>query len=175
MNNMLAHGRIVLRALEPEDIDLLYEWENDSTLWEISNARTPFSRHVLALYLRDATKDIYEQKQVRFIILNEEPRPVGAVDLFDFEPFHQRAAVGILIHKPEFRRHGYALDALAALEQYSLHVLGIRQLTASIAEDNTASIQLFDKAGYKVTGIRKQWLKSPMGWKDEWFLQKFLV
>lgn len=175
MDKILSHGKIVLRALEPEDIDLLYEWENDSSLWEISHARTPFSRHVLALYLRDATRDIYEQKQVRFIIQTEDLRPVGAVDLFDFDPFHQRASVGILIHKPESKRHGFALDALAALEKYAVHILGIRQLTASISEDNTASIQLFDKAGYKVTGIRKQWLKSASGWKDEWFLQKFLV
>jgi len=175
MDNVFVYGCIVLRALEPEDIDLLYKWENDTSLWVVSNSKAPFSRHLLARYLKDATRDVYEQKQVRFIIQSSELQPVGAVDLFDFDPYHQRAAVGILIHKTEDRRHGYALDALLALENYSLNILGLRQLSACISETNTASIHLFEKAGYKVTGIKKQWLRTPTGWNDEWFLQKMLV
>jgi diamine N-acetyltransferase len=175
MDNILSYGQITLRALEPGDIDLLYEWENDATIWEMSNARAPFSRHLLAQYLQDATRDVYEQKQVRFIIQDPGSRAVGAVDLFDFDPYHQRASIGILIHNTEDRRHGYAKDAISALERYAVEALGIRQLSASISEDNTASIRLFDKAGYQVTGIKKQWLRSPAGWKDEWFLQKILV
>jgi diamine N-acetyltransferase len=175
MYNILKHGQITLRALEPEDIDLLYKWENDSALWELSNAHAPYSRHLLAQYLKDSTRDVYEQKQVRFIIQTTFLQPVGAIDLFDFDPYHQRAAVGILIHKEEDRRHGYALDALTALENYAINALGIRQLSASISEENNASIHLFEKAGYQVTGIKKQWLRTPDGWRDEWFLQKYLI
>jgi len=175
MDNLLEYGCIVLRALEPEDIDLLYKWENDTSLWEVSSARAPFSRHLLAEYLKDATRDVYEQKQVRLIIQNRELQAVGAADLFDFDPYHQRAAVGILIHRKEDRRHGYALDALLAIENYALNILGLRQLSASISEENSASIHLFEKAGYQVTGIKRQWLRTPSGWKDEWFFQKMLV
>lgn len=175
MDDMLRYGQIILRALEPEDIDLLYNWENDTSLWKLSNTRSPFSRHILAQYLKDSTRDIYEQKQVRFIIQTIDLQPVGAIDLFDFDPYHQRAAVGILIHNTENRRHGYALNALNALENYAINALGIRQLSASISEENNASIHLFEKAGYQVTGIKKQWLRTPDGWRDEWFLQKILI
>jgi len=54
-------------------------------------------------------------------------------------------------------------------------VVGLRQLFASIAEDNTPSIDLFQKAGYDLTGIRKKWLNTLKGWKDEWFFQKILT
>ena len=175
MDDLLKYGQIILRALEPEDIDLLYEWENDSTLWKVSNSRTPFSRQILAQYLKDATRDIYEQKQVRFVIQTIDFQPVGTIDLFDFDPYHQRAAVGILIHKTEDRRHGYALDALKALDNYAINALGIRQLSVSVSEENNPSIHLFEKAGYQVTGIKKKWLRTPEGWRDEWFLQKFLT
>lgn len=175
MDDILRYGQIILRALEPEDIDLLYNWENDTSLWKLSNTRSPFSRHILAQYLKDSTRDIYEQKQVRFIIQTIDLQPVGAIDLFDFDPYHQRAAVGILIHNTENRRHGYALNALNALENYAINALGIRQLSASISEENNASIHLFEKAGYQVTGIKKQWLRTPDGWRDEWFLQKILI
>jgi diamine N-acetyltransferase len=175
MNNHLSYGQIILRALEPEDIELLYIWENDSALWEVSHSRAPFSRHLLAQYLKEATRDVYEQKQVRLIIQTLQLEAVGAIDLFDFDPYHQRASVGILIYRSEDRRHGFATDALQALENYAKNILGIRQLSANISEDNRASIYLFEKAGYQVTGIKKQWLRSANGWKDEWFFQKLLT
>ena len=33
---MLVGENISLRALEPEDLDLFYQWENDSSIWKIS-------------------------------------------------------------------------------------------------------------------------------------------
>lgn len=175
MDYLLEYGNVVLRALEPDDIDLLYLWENDTALWEVSNSKTPFSRQLLTRYLQEATRDIYEQKQFRFIIQDIHLQPKGTIDLFDFDPYHQRAGVGIMIYKKTDRRLGYASDSLAALENYCLHSLGIRQLYANISERNDASLQLFQKSGYQVTGIKKQWLKTGTGWCDEWIMQKFLT
>jgi len=174
MKNFLQYGKITFRPLEPEDIDLLYQWENNMEIWEMSNTKTPFSRYILAEYIKNSHKDIYEIKQLRLIIQNKEDRPVGAVDLFDFEPYHQRAGVGILIHKTEDRNQGYATDALKALSDYSLNVLGLKQLYANISEDNRQSISLFEKTGFEKTGTKTNWLKTPEGWKDELFYQKML-
>jgi diamine N-acetyltransferase len=174
-NNRMEYGAVQLRAMEPEDLELLYVWENDTSLWELSNTRAPYSRFVLAQYLKEATGDVFEQKQVRLIIEAEDKRAVGAVDLYDIDLFHQRAGVGILIHKQEDRRQGFAFDTLHALDIYASEILGIRQLYACISEDNTASIQLFEKAGYSLSGIKKKWLNTLHGWKDEWFYQKILV
>jgi len=171
----LKYGKIFLRPLEPEDIDLLYQWENNMEIWEMSNTKTPFSRYILAEYIKNSHKDIYEIKQLRLIIQNKEDRPVGAVDLFEFEPYHQRAGVGILIHKTEDRNQGYATDALKALSDYSLNVLGLKQIYANISEDNRQSISLFEKTGFVKSGIKTNWLKTPEGWKDELFYQKVLV
>ena len=77
MNDRLKQGNITLRPLEPGDIDLLYEWENNMAIWELSNTKTPFSRHILAQYLVEAAKDIYETKQLRLIIQNEKEEAVG--------------------------------------------------------------------------------------------------
>jgi len=35
--------KISLRAIEPEDLELLYKWENNNSYWIISNTVTPFS------------------------------------------------------------------------------------------------------------------------------------
>ena len=175
MNKQLKFGKISLRPLEPIDIDILYEWENNLEIWEVSNTKTPFSKHILAQYIMESAKDIYETKQLRLIIQNENLEAVGAVDLFDFEPYHSRAGVGILIHKKTDRNRGYASDALFALSQFSLEVLGLKQLFANISADNLNSIKLFEKCGFIKVGVKKDWLKSISGWKDEILFQKILI
>jgi diamine N-acetyltransferase len=171
----LAHGKIKLRPVEPEDIDLLYKWENNMEIWELSNTRAPFSKYVLQEYIKNSSRDIYDIKQLRLIIETLNGKPVGAVDLFDFEPFHQRAGIGILIHRVTDRRNGYATDALIALADYAFKTLGLKQLYANISANNTKSIALFEKAGFVQTGIRKSWLKNASGWMDEILFQKFLT
>jgi len=174
MNNQLTYGKISLRSLEPEDIELLYQWENNMEIWNVSNTRTPFSRYILAEYIKESSRDIYETRQLRMIIENENLEPVGAVDLFDFEPYHMRAGIGILIHSAENRNQGYSCDALNAIFGYAVEVLGLKQLYANISLKNEVSIHLFEKAGFIQTGIKKNWLKTPTSWEDEVFLQKML-
>ena len=45
---------IKLRALEPEDIDFLYQLENEEALWEVSDNQLPFAKHLLQDYIRNA-------------------------------------------------------------------------------------------------------------------------
>jgi len=175
MNNpKLEYGKIRFRALEPEDIDLLYEWENDAEIWEISNTYEPFSKFILAKYIRESNRDIYESKQMRLVIETTDGAPVGAIDLFDFDPFHFRAGVGILIHDEKDRKLGYASDALELLCQYAANYLRLHQLFANISEDNLASIHLFKKAGFELAGTKKDWRRTLSGWKSELMFQKIL-
>jgi diamine N-acetyltransferase len=174
MNNQLTYGKIKLRPIEPDDIELLYQWENNMEIWNVSNTKTPFSKYILAEYLKESAKDIYETKQLRLIIQNEDSVPVGAVDLFDFDPYHMRAGIGILIHSAENRNHGYGSDALNVIFRYAVEVLGLKQLYANIALKNQVSIHLFEKAGFTQSGIKKNWLKTTTGWEDEILMQKML-
>ncbi len=175
MNNLLTYGKIALRPLEPADVDLLYQWENNIEIWNVSNTRSPFSKYVLSEYIKQSTRDIYESKQLRLIILDENEEPVGALDLFDFDPYHMRAGIGILIHRVENRNHGYASDSLAAIFGYAAEVLGLKQLYANIAAGNLKSIHLFEKAGFERIGTKKSWLKTFSGWEDEIMFQKMLA
>ena len=175
MNHLINYGKIVLRPLEPEDIDLLYQWENDMDIWAVSNTKTPFSKYILAQYLKESAKDIYETKQLRLVIQNEKLVAIGAVDLFEFDPYHLRAGVGILIHSEDDRNKGYAADTLEALSKYAFEIIGMNQLFANISADNLKSIRLFEKSGFVRVGVKRNWLKTLDGWKDEIFFQKILT
>ena len=45
--SFLMNDRVYLRAVEPEDMDIMYEMENDPSMWDISNFTVPYSRYVL--------------------------------------------------------------------------------------------------------------------------------
>ena len=66
--NILSDQNIHLRALEPEDLEFLYQIENKESFWEVSHTQTPFSKYVLKQYLENAHLDIYESKQLRLLI-----------------------------------------------------------------------------------------------------------
>ena len=104
--NTLKGNTIYLRALEPNDLDFVYEMENDESIWEISNTQTPYSRFLIRQYLENAHQDIYEAKQLRLAICkNDDFSAIGLIDLFEFDPKNNRAGIGILIKNSENRTH----------------------------------------------------------------------
>lgn len=165
---------IRLRAVEPEDIDLMYQWENDCTVWEVSGTLVPFSRHTLQRFLDEQQFDIWQTRQQRLIIENKEGKAVGAVDLFGLEPLHRRAGIGILIAEEEDRRRGYAKDAVTTLCRYAHEVLGLHQLWCNVGSNNIASRVLFFGCGFEECGTMREWLWHPDGWEDQLMLQKIL-
>ena len=171
MEKYLANDIITLRAIEPEDIELLYSWENDPEIWEVSHTLVPYSKYILALYIKNSDKDIYETKQLRLMIDTNEGKTVGAIDLFDFEPHHSRVGVGLLIHNKEDRSKGYASEALDLLISFCFKKLNIHQLYANIESRNKISLGLFEKHGFRICGTKKEWLRTDSGWKDEMMLQ----
>jgi diamine N-acetyltransferase len=151
----------------------LYRWENDPSVWHLSGTLVPYSKYLLRRYLENARKDIYELKQVRLIIeLRSEKRPVGAIDLFDFDPYHRRAGIGILIAEASDRRRGYATEALDAMMDYSFGVLKLHQLWCNIARANEESLRLFMAAGFTLSGEKKEWLFNGQGYESEFLLQR---
>ena len=161
-----------LRALEAEDVDLLYVWENDPAVWGVSGTLAPFSRHTLRRFLDEQRFDLYAARQLRLVVETLDGRAVELVDLFEFEPVDLRAGIGILIHGAGDRGRGFASDALDVLCRYARQVLGLHQLWCSVAPDNAASLTLFRRAGFVECGRKREWRRTPDGWADELLLQK---
>lgn len=170
---LLSDESILLRSLEPEDLEFLYSCENDTNIWKVSNTLTPYSRFVLKQYLADAQQDIYTNKQLRLIIARAEnpQNALGAIDLFDFDPYHLRAGVGIVITKTEERRQGFASHALQLLIEYCFNHLHLHQLYANVGASNIESIGLFEKNGFRKTGTKTDWIFTGPGWEDEYMYQ----
>lgn len=169
---LLTNSQIRMRAPEPEDLDVLYGWENSSELWVHGSTLAPYSRFALEKYITETQlSDIYENKQLRLIIeLIDNEIPIGAVDLYDFDVRNNRAGVGIIIDS-QYQHKGYATQALDLMKNYSFNFLGLYQLYAFISVKNRYSLRLFEKAGYKPAGILKNWILKNNRYEDVQIVQ----
>lgn len=197
----LRGGSVALRAVEPRDIELLYGWENDVSLWAVSGTTEPFSREQMARFVERQLEgaDLLRTGQLRLMVEVQETssadgtsgacgtsgtsgitelagtvKTVGAVDLFEYDPIHRRAGVGIVIYGAENRRRGYAREALEILTRYGREQLHLHQLWCTVGAGNRASRELFRQAGFVETGTKRDWLWTPEGFQDELLFQKIL-
>ena len=170
---MLKGKNIGLRALEPIDIDLLYQWENNMELWHLSNTIVPFSRFVLEQFVLESHKDIYTSKQLRLMIDKKENGnivTIGSIDLFDLDPVNKRAGIGIMVVENEQKR-GFASEALGLMVDYCFKILKLHQVYCNIGADNKVSLKLFKKNRFDIVGIKKEWFLKGDIWMDEYLLQ----
>lgn len=177
----MERGEVRLRALEPEDVDRLYIWENDRDMWPFGGTRAPLSRHQLWEYATNYDANPFAAGQLRLIIelatapdnaipqssqssqssqnSQSSPIPCGIIDLYDIDPVNSRAMVGIMV-APQWRSRGIATRALELVGEYCRDILGLATIASEVASDNLPSIRLFGgKAGYRQVGERPSWYR----------------
>ena len=167
---MLSDNLTRLRALEPDDLDILYNVENDVALWAVGNTNAPYSREVLRQYLLSTTCDIYTDKQLRLVVETHDGEAVGMVDLLSFDAMNARAEVGI-VTLAAHRQKGYGRSALRQLVGYSCEVLHLHQLYAYVASDNQPSLRLFQSCGFVAACELRDWLKTSSGYQSVVLMQ----
>jgi diamine N-acetyltransferase len=170
---MFIKGKTIsLRALEPSDADLLYRWENDRSVWPVSFTQVPFSRFILEDFVNASHQDIYTNKQLRLMVdVADTGETVGIIDLFEFDPQHDRCGLGIFIHK-DHRQNGHAAECIELISEYAFATLLVKQLYVDVNESNTVSLALFEKCGFEKAGLKKSWNKTGLNvYENVWLLQ----
>lgn len=156
---MLRSNDILLRACEPDDLPLLYDWENNTDNWLLSDTVKPFSKYTLSEFIQQDQSDIFTTKQQRFVIQLLQPlKVIGLIDLYQYDPIHRRAGIGILIGDEAERQKGYARQSLECIIHYSKRTLNLHQLYCYIQASNLSSLNLFRQAGFSEVGVIKDWL-----------------
>lgn len=154
---------------------MLYEWENDSSLWACSNTLNPYSRFTIKMYIERALReDVLSMGQLRLMIcLRESGRVIGTLDIFDIDTINGRGELGLFIDRG-FRGMGYSGMAIRIAERYVREVLLLHQLYVHIATDNAECISCFERNGFVRCGVMRDWRKRSSGYADAFIYQKLL-
>lgn len=171
MKKIISNDIVTLRSLEATDLDVLYRWENDTSLWTASNIMAPSPKSYVWQYLQNYDSDIYNTRQLRLMItLTETGEPIGTIDLTNFDPLNNRAELGILITN-EYEGKGYGSEALKLTIGYVRDYLGLFQIYALVIEDNNACTALLKKHGFTTAGLLKHWINHGTELHDVEILQ----
>ena len=166
---MISKGKLRLRKIVSDDVGVLLQWENNPENHKYSETPNYYSREMMQDFV-DSVHDIFVNNQLRLMI-EWDGCVVGCIDLFDFDPYHLRAGVGVLIDT-EFRNKGIAKESLLLLEVYAFKNLNINNLHCIISVENLVSIALFKSCGYSLSGELKSWLKTKNNFSDVFYFQK---
>jgi diamine N-acetyltransferase len=172
MHSILSSNRTYFRALEPSDLTWLYYLENNESLWDLSDTQKPYSQYQLQKYIKNSFKDIYETKQLRFVLCKKENNePLGLFDLFDFDPKNGRVTVGLVISNEKERGKGYGKEGLKLLINFAKEKLRVHQMIACMSAENIVSKKLFESLGFHYIGCKKDWIFNNGVYKDELMYQ----
>lgn len=166
----IKNETISLRCAEPEDTDRVFRWESDRKVWRVSGTHVPYTRFQIEQFLI-GNNNLFSQHQLRLMIdLNATHESIGCIDIYDYDSINERAKVGILIDE-NYRHQGYASITLSLCLDYLFNDLMLHQVYCAVDEKNIESQKLFEGQGFKLCGCRKDWIKTPEGFIDEWEYQ----
>lgn len=171
---LLQDDTITLRPVEPEDLELLYTIENNPDIWNMGTVTIPYSRFALRRFISETQNDLFVDRQLRLIVtLSNSGKAIGIVDLFNFEPQHLRAEIGIVL-LDRYKEKGLAAKAVNLLCGYAGKALCLHSLSAWVAEDNIRSRRLFERTGFQERGLLKDWLSTSGGFRNVIVYQRIL-
>lgn len=130
-----------LKKAEYSDIDLLYEWANDTVVRQNSfnSDKIPYDTHV-----KWFTRMMSDPSVIQYI-LHDDNVPVGQVRL-DIEGDEAEISYSV---SPEHRGKGYGRELLRMIYGVVKNDYpGISTLVARVKSDNIKSKSLFENLGY---------------------------
>ena len=123
--------------------------------------------------LRAAGKGIFVDGSMQLAAL-VDGELVGCIDLYNYDPIHRRAEVGISVER-SWRRKGYATAMLMELDKLCAHQLHLHQLYCDVVASNTVSCHLFERCGYRQIGVMQEWVVVNDEYRDVLRYQKILT
>src|SRR3989338_6921680 len=166
-NNLkLESKRIYLRLMEDKDINKKYlSWINDSAVNRFLESR--FKKWTLC-DLKKYADDIRNSRDSLFfaIILKSRDKHIGNIKIGSINHIHKFADIGILIGDKSCWGNAYAREAIELVVNYAFNSLKLHKLTAGAYATNIGSIKAFQKAGFKIEGVRPKHYRESARYVD---------
>ena len=140
--------------------EFLQPWE---PIWPSDDLTKSAFRRRLAAYARDIDLD---QAYPLFIFRAKDEALLGGITLSNVRRgVAQMASVGYWIGQPHARK-GHMLAAVRTIAPFAFQRLGLHRLEAACIPENTPSRELLLKAGFRLEGEARAYLKINGVWRD---------
>jgi len=149
---IIAHGSIYLRPGEREDIPLFVTWMNDDRTTRTLGLIAPISKASEEQWFDGMLAEQGKSSYFFVACLLADERPIGTLSLFDFQPIHGSACLGILVGDPADRRRGYGTDMLRALLGFGFRRLRLERVWLDVYDFNPGARRVYERVGFVLEG-----------------------
>lgn len=149
----LKGKRVLLRALEKEDMDFLREMINDEEMEKcVVGWSFPVSKYEQEKWFE---KQVVDKHNLRFLIENEEKK-IGLVTITNIDWKNRKASLGIKLYGENVKGKGFGTDTILTGMKYAFEELQLNRLYANILEYNETSLRLYKKCGWTIEGTARK-------------------
>ena len=161
-------GKLVrLRALEPEDWEIHYEWNKDSEMSKsLDYVWFPQSRAAVKKWAEETASQKVSNDQPDFVIETLDGEYAGFMGIHGVDKRVGTFKYGIAI-LPQHQRKGYASEAIKLVLRHYFNELRYQKVTAHVFSFNTASIQLHERLGFQLEGTLRRMVYTDGQHHDE--------
>jgi ribosomal-protein-alanine N-acetyltransferase len=147
-------SRVFLRALEPEDFELIYRWHHDEKMTSQLSGNVYFISKARERKWTEE-KSLDDQKSLYLgICLSELGEMIGYLSMSDIDLRNRKAEwTGLVIGKEELWSKGYGTEAAALMLEYGFGQMNLHRIYGYCLEEHASSIRMFEKLGFKKEGV----------------------
>lgn len=165
----LETARLILRELEPRDVDAVQAWATDPEVYRFLEWG-PNTPGQTVDFLRRAAAARLETPRRTFelgIVVAETGALVGAGGARVRSADHLVADVGYALRRDEWGK-GYATEAAGALVEFALGPLGMHRVWATCDVRNARSARVLEKVGMRREGRLRENMRIRGEWRDSY-------
>lgn len=164
---------ITLRPIRRSDLHILNKWKNtESVFMYLGGGYSPVSEDQQEKWM-ESVIDLTGNNR-RFMIVDNDDKPVGMVGLYDINWINKNCNIGIYIGEEDARGKGYASEAVGIIEGYAYEYLNLRKIKSKANSENASALRLWKRLGYTAIGEYKQERYVKGRYCDVTLMEKFL-
>ncbi len=141
--------RLVLRQLDVADAADLFNIRTHPAVLRYTNMAVHQHVAETETFIKGILTNEALGKAVMWAItLKDDPKIIGTICYWNVEPEKDRAEIGYILH-PNLHGKGLMGEAVAAVIFYGFDVMQLQTIVAELHEENTASVRLLKRRGFK--------------------------
>lgn len=152
---MLKGQKVLIRPIEEEDLDTIYQWYNDQEVNFWSSGAWPLntlqSKEQLAIKFLEVTPDTY-----RYALLDENELLIGTIGFQGVNVPARSVTLFIVIGNKTYWGKGYGTDALITFSRFLFTQWNFHRITLDTWEENLRAIRVYEKVGFKIEGRQRE-------------------
>jgi RimJ/RimL family protein N-acetyltransferase len=150
-DRVLIGDRVLLRAVERDDLPRLWEQYNDLEVEHRASDGRPLPTSLAQIQARyDAREAQGESDKARFVI-ETEGEVIGECTLHYFDTYSQTCHLGISLRQDRWGQ-GYGQDAVRTLLRYAFGHLNFRKVSLEVLAEDERAVTAYARAGFVEEG-----------------------